>query len=109
MSGNRSRTQMLSEIPQSVSLRHLTAQINAQGTLRARGSGQLLSKGQTSGDLGWIGFSMPVLEFLGRIREVASNHDRCNWVDCATAWAEDIRVKSVAPVKGPSAPSLLGW
>ncbi len=89
--GNRSRTQMLSEVPASIQVLHLDGAIDpTSGLMKAHGPGLLLEKGQVVGCLPKVKLHLPVVELLRAVKEISSNQQRFGAVDCATTLTHPI-------------------
>ncbi len=83
--GNRSRTQMLSEVPNSLEIDHFEGKLNLKtGKVKISGPALLLSKGQRTGCVGTVSIELEIWNLFGSIREVASNQERHGAVDSAT-------------------------
>lgn len=83
--GNRSRTQMLSEVPNSLEIDHFEGKLNPKtGKVKISGPALLLSKGQQNGCAGTVSIELEIWTLFAAIREVASNQERHGAVDSAT-------------------------
>ena len=83
--GNRSRTQMLTEVPLSLELDHLNGQLDLKtGHLDAWGPALILDKGKPVGAVKKIHLNFPISELFSAFKEVASNQLRSHAVDSAT-------------------------
>jgi len=83
--GNRSRTQMLSEVPNSLEIDHFDGKLNLKtGKVKASGPALLLSKGQQLGCAGEVSVEIEIWTLFKAIREIASNQERHGSVDSAT-------------------------
>jgi len=92
--GNRSRTQMLSEIPMSVEIDHLTGSLDLRtGHLKASGPALLLEKGKAQGSIRRVSLDMPIQTLLSAVKEIASNQLRYGAVDSATVLTEPLDVE----------------
>jgi len=86
LSGNRSRTQMLSEVPVSVFFDHIDGEVDlATGTIDVSGPVFVLEKGRRVGAVASARLKTDVITLLSGIQELASDQERFNAVDCATA------------------------
>lgn len=84
--GNRSRTQMLSEVPVSLAFDHLDGSLDpATGALAMAGPALVLHRGRPQGAVDRVSIRCNVVELLQRVQEVASDQERHGQVDCATA------------------------
>ncbi|MCP4804232.1 MAG: hypothetical protein GY913_23520 [Proteobacteria bacterium] len=93
--GNRSRTQMLGEVPWSVFFDHVHGEIDlATGDFEVRGPGQLLKSGKPAGVLASSVLSGNVCDLLNGVVEIASDQQRIGHVDCATALIKGFEVKA---------------
>lgn len=91
--GNRSRTQMLSEVPVTLFITSLSGELNPKtGILNAYGSAYLLEKGKPVGCTAPVLLKMPVTEILREIKEISSDQQRYGEVDCATVLTNEIEV-----------------
>jgi len=89
--GNRSRTQMLTEVPLSLELDHLNGSLDLRtGILNAKGSALLLEKGKPLGAVHNVQLNLPIQNLLGAVKEIASNQLRYGAVDSATVLTESI-------------------
>jgi predicted Zn-dependent protease len=89
--GNRSRTQMLSEVPASIHVLHLSGSIDpTNGMMKAKGPGLLLEKGQVVGCISELKIHLPVVDLLRAVKEISSNQQRFGAVDCATTLTHPI-------------------
>lgn len=83
--GNRSRTQMLGEVPLAVAFDQLSGGLDLRtGELDFVGPGLVLERGQRRGVVPEVRLRGSVIELLNRVAEVASDQDRHGAVDCAT-------------------------
>jgi predicted Zn-dependent protease len=93
-SGNRSRTQMLTEVPLSVEIDHLQGELDLKtGHLRASGPALVLEKGKPIGSVQSVEIDMPLPALLCAVKEIASNQLRHGAVDSATVLTEALDVK----------------
>jgi predicted Zn-dependent protease len=91
--GNRSRTQMLSEIPVSVEIDHLRGSLDLRtGHLKAAGPALVLEKGKPIGSIREVHLDMPIQTLLCAVKEIASNQLRHRAVDSATVLTEPLDV-----------------
>ncbi|MCB9796886.1 MAG: hypothetical protein H6741_29645 [Alphaproteobacteria bacterium] len=83
--GNRSRTQMLGEVPLSLCFDHIEGGLDiATGSCRLSGPAFVLERGQRAGVVPEVVLEGHVTELLGAVVEVASDQEREGHVDCAT-------------------------
>jgi predicted Zn-dependent protease len=93
-SGNRSRTQMLTEVPLAVEIDHLRGELNLKtGHLTASGPALVLEKGKPQGAVRSVEIDMPLQALLCAVKEIASNQLRHGAVDSATVLTEPLDVK----------------
>ncbi len=86
LAGNRSRTQMLSEVPNSICFDHIDGSLNLRtGKLDVSGPAFLLEKGRRIGVIDAVRLKTDLITLLSSVREIASDQERCGAVDCATA------------------------
>ena len=86
LAGNRSRTQMLSEVPSSICFDHVEGNLNLRtGKLDVSGPAFLLEKGRRVGVIESVRLKTDVITLLSGVQEVASDQERFEAVDCATA------------------------
>ncbi len=89
--GNRSRTQMLSEVPAALALLEASGSLNLKtGQLDFTSPAFVLEKGKKVGCLSKVRIRMPVQELLAKVKEVASDQQRYSTVDCATILLEPV-------------------
>ena len=89
--GNRSRTQMLSEVPNSLEIDHFEGKLNLKtGKVKISGPALLLSKGQKIGCVGTVTIDLEIWTLFKAIKEVASNQERHGAVDSATVLLGEI-------------------
>jgi predicted Zn-dependent protease len=89
--GNRSRTQMLSEVPNSLEIDHFEGKLNLKtGKVKISGPALLLSKGQKIGFVGTVTIDLEIWTLFKAIKEVASNQERHGAVDSATVLLGEI-------------------
>lgn len=92
--GNRSRTQMLSEVPSSLEIDHLTGTLDLKtGMLNASGPALVLEKGKPQGAVRSVTLNMPIQDLLGAVKEIASNQLRYGAVDSATVVTHPLDVE----------------
>lgn len=92
--GNRSRTQMLTEVPLSLEIDHLRGELDLKtGHLRASGPALVLEKGKPQGAVRSVEINMPIQDLLCAVKEIASNQLRHGAVDSATVLTEPLDVK----------------
>ena len=92
--GNRSRTQMLTEVPLALELDSLTGDLNLKtGQLTATGPALVLEKGKSVGSVKEVRLDLPVTELFLAFKEVASNQLRCSAVDSATVLTQPLPVQ----------------
>jgi PmbA protein len=92
--GNRSRTQMLSEVPSSLEIDHLTGSLDLKtGMLNASGPALVLEKGKPQGAVRSVTLNMPIQDLLGAVKEIASNQLRYGAVDSATVVTHPLDVE----------------
>lgn len=83
--GNRSRTQMLGEVPLALAFDHLQGTLDvATGLIDFVGPALVLEKGQKRGAVLEVRLRGSVVDLLNRVAEVASDQERHGAVDCAT-------------------------
>jgi len=86
LAGNRSRTQMLSEVPSSICFDHIDGNLNLRtGKLDVSGPAFLLEKGRRVGVIESVRLKTDIITLLSGVQEVASDQERFEAVDCATA------------------------
>jgi len=86
LAGNRSRTQMLSEVPNSICFDHIEGNLNLRtGKLDVSGPAFLLEKGRHIGVIEKVRLKTDIITLLSGVQEVASDQERYEAVDCATA------------------------
>jgi len=91
--GNRSRTQMLSEVPVSLFITSLQGTLNPKtGLIDAYGSAYLLERGKSVGCTAPVLLKMSVMDILREIKEISSDQQRYGAVDCATVLTNEIDV-----------------
>jgi predicted Zn-dependent protease len=83
--GNRSRTQMLSEVPVAISYDRLDGEFDlATGRLKCWGPAFVLEKGRPKGSLGRVDLDVDIVDLLLQVQEIAADQERHGHVDCAT-------------------------
>jgi predicted Zn-dependent protease len=83
--GNRSRTQMLGEVPVAVFLDHLDGKIDlSTGAIDLHGPATLLEHGKPKGVVPEVILRGNICEFLSGVVELSSDQERTGHVDCAT-------------------------
>ncbi len=83
--GNRSRTQMLSEVPVALSYDRLEGQLDTStGRLHCWGPAFVLERGRPKGSLPRVELDVDVVELLLQVQEIAADQERHGHVDCAT-------------------------
>lgn len=83
--GNRSRTQMLSEVPVCLSFDRLEGSLDLKtGRLSCWGPAFVLEKGRPKGALPRVALDVDVVDLLLQVQEVAADQERYRSVDCAT-------------------------
>ncbi len=83
--GNRSRTQMLSEVPVAISFDQLHGELDVtNGRLRCEGPAFVLEKGRPQGSLERVELDVDIVDLLMQVQEIAANQERHGSVDCAT-------------------------
>ncbi len=83
--GNRSRTQMLSEVPVAISYDRLEGELDtATGRLHCWGPAFVLEKGRPKGSLARVELEVDVVDLLLQVQEIAADQERYGTVDCAT-------------------------
>jgi PmbA protein len=84
--GNRSRTQMLGEVPLSIFADNLEGSVDLEtGAMRYSGPGVILVSGKPRGAVAEVILEGNVVDLLGALVELASDQERTDHVDCATA------------------------
>ncbi len=92
--GNRSRTQMLSEVPWSVSFDDITGSLDLEtGRLVFEGPGYVLARGRPRGAFHHGRVETDLVTLLRSIREIASDIERYLEVDCPTLVVEPLEVQ----------------
>ena len=93
--GNRSRTQMLGEVPVAVFVDHLDGSLDLKtGQLEARGPALLLEHGKPRGVVPEVLLSGKVTDLLGGVVELSSDQERTGHVDCATTLIKGFPVRA---------------
>ena len=83
--GNRSRTQMLSEVPVALSYDRLEGELDTKtGRLRCWGPAFVLEKGRPKGSLPRVELDVDIVDLLLQVQEIAADQERHGHVDCAT-------------------------
>ena len=83
--GNRSRTQMLSEVPVSLRFDHVTGKVDpVAGTVRVEGPAYRMEGSATLGVVHGVKLKCRIADLLSAVQELANNQDRTHHVDCAT-------------------------
>ncbi|MCB9746680.1 MAG: hypothetical protein H6740_29160 [Alphaproteobacteria bacterium] len=83
--GNRSRTQMLGEVPLSLSFDHVDGSLDlGTGRFRVSGPAFVLERGQRAGVVSEAVLEGHISDLLKAVVEVASDQEREGRVDCAT-------------------------
>ncbi len=83
--GNRSRTQMLSEVPVCLSYDRLEGELDTRtGRVHAWGPAFVLERGRPKGSLDRVEFDTNIVDLLMQVQEVAADQERHGAVDCAT-------------------------
>jgi len=83
--GNRSRTQMLSEVPVSLRFDHLTGTVDpVAGTVDIAGPAFRMEGSSTVGVVHDVKLACSIADLLSAVQELANNQDRSLHVDCAT-------------------------
>ena len=91
--GNRSRTQMLTEVPSALELDSLQGELNLKtGHINAFGPALILEKGKPVGAVSKVQLDLPLPELFMAFKEVASNQLRCSAVDSATVLTQPLKV-----------------
>ena len=91
--GNRSRTQMLTEVADALELDSLTGELNLKtGHLKAHGPALVLEKGKAIGAVRKVQLDLAVSELFQSFKEVASNQLRSSAVDSATVLTHPLEV-----------------
>jgi PmbA protein len=86
LAGNRSRTQMLSEVPSSICFDHIDGKLDLRtGKLDVSGPAFLLEKGRRVGVIDRVRIKTDVVTLLSGVQEFSSDQERIGAVDCATA------------------------
>ncbi len=83
--GNRSRTQMLSEVPVSLRFDHLKGKVDpVAGTVAVEGPAYRMEGSTTTGVVHGVKLRCRIADLLSAVQELANNQDRAQHVDCAT-------------------------
>lgn len=93
--GNRSRTQMLGEVPWSAFVDHVRGDLDLKtGDFEVHGAGRLLKSGKPHGVLPKLVLAGNICDLLGGVVEIASDQQRVGHVDCATALIKGFQVRA---------------
>ncbi|MCB9763438.1 MAG: hypothetical protein H6739_26965 [Alphaproteobacteria bacterium] len=83
--GNRSRTQMLGEVPLALCFDHLSGKVDIKtGRFDLSGPAFILERGQRQGVVPTVRLRGAITDLLAAVVEVASDQEREDAVDCAT-------------------------
>lgn len=93
--GNRSRTQMLGEVPVAVFIDQLSGSLDlATGQLNATGPATLLEHGKPKGVVQSVVLEGHICELLAGVVELSSDQERTGHVDCATTLIKGFPVQA---------------
>lgn len=93
--GNRSRTQMLGEVPVAVYIDELEGSLNLKtGEIDMHGAATLLANGKPRGVVPKVVLRGNIVDLLGGVVELSSDQERTGHVDCATTLIKGFPVQA---------------